>query len=503
MLFNSNVFIFGFLPAAWLGFWALSRLHRRLVVPWLVLASIVFYSYWKPAFVAVLLVSMGVNYGFSRAIAASPASRRKALLVAAVAVNLGALGYFKYLFPALQFLRSMGLTARDWGSTQLPIGISFFTFTQLAYLVDLCQDEATPEGLTSYAFFVTFFPHLVAGPILHHREIMPQVASGRALRPRSGDVALGMTWFVLGLAKKVVIADHLSFEANNLFDGTGRATPMVAWIGVLAYSLQLYFDFSGYSDMANGLARMFSIEFPFNFNSPYKATNIIDFWQRWHMTLTRYLTLYLYNPLSLAVSRHRVARGLKVNKRAMATVSGFAGMVVLPTMVTMFLAGVWHGAGFQFIVFGLLHGLYLTVNHAWRAFRPAGRARGPVAGAMTHAASLLLTYACVLLGQVFFRASSVRSAVDVLESLAGLHGGVVSGDLRPLVTTVRLALLYAIVWWLPNTQEWLGLQASNAPAIRPSVRWRISPGYALAVGAVFALALVSSNTAATFLYFQF
>ena len=332
MLFNSLPFLFLFLPITLLGFHLLGRYGRRPVIAWLGVASVVFYARWNVHFVFFLLGSILVNYCMALLINRAPddSRARKRLLFAGVAVNLLALFYFKYLFKTLLLLLHLGLAGLEPHAVLLPLGISFFTFTQISYLVDLAQGQAERQDFLSYLLFVTFFPHLIAGPILHHKEMMPQFGRVRpedeaknldqALTPvppshrfalKASDVSLGMTWFLMGLAKKVLIADQLSGIADTAFNSAGTLTAFSAYTGVIVYSMQLYFDFSGYSDMALGLARMFSIRFPLNFDSPYKATSVTEYWQRWHMTLTRYITLYLYNPLLLAVQRRRMAGGKK------------------------------------------------------------------------------------------------------------------------------------------------------------------------------------------------
>jgi D-alanyl-lipoteichoic acid acyltransferase DltB (MBOAT superfamily) len=372
--------------------------------------------------------------------------------------------------------------------------------------------------------FVTFFPHLIAGPILHHSEMMPQFAAqarsatagvARRWGLRSDDMAVGATWFVMGLAKKVLLADRFGPVADALYARPQAFGSQAVWVGVLCYAAQLYFDFSGYSDMALGLARMFSITLPLNFNSPYKAASMIDFWQRWHMTLTRYLNLYLYNPVALAMSRRRIRRGGRANARAQRTPAGFAQIIALPMVTTMFLAGVWHGAGLQFLCFGMAHAVYLTLNHAWRLFAgPESRWRRLVPTPM----GVSLTFACVLVGQVFFRAPSVSAAVCVLRSLVGLHGGAGLASLGAALpsrahfaATARtawpaLAMVFAGLWALPNTQEILDQveHAERSPALGAHwLRWRPNALWAMAVMMVLAAAMTMMYASTSFLYFQF
>jgi D-alanyl-lipoteichoic acid acyltransferase DltB (MBOAT superfamily) len=440
----------------------------------------------------------------------------------AVIINLCSLGFYKYLFPFLNFLGSEGLIAHNWTGVILPLGISFFTFTQIGYLVDLRQGEAEPQGLLNYTLFVTFFPHLIAGPIVHHKEMMPQFGTNRRYTLRPDDVAVGLTWFVFGLAKKTLFADRVGRYADPVFASGLQLNMLETWIGVLAYSLQLYFDFSGYSDMALGLARMFSIQFPINFNSPYKATNIIDFWQRWHMTLTRYITLYLYNPLALSVARRRLAAGKKVSTKSLKTPSGFFNMLAIPTMFTMGVVGIWHGAGSQFLIFGALHGAYLCVNHAWRSFaapRILWRPGNWWQKASTQVLSVAITFLCVLVGQVFFRASSTSSAWHILGSMVrqpsfSLHGpSLVHMSIYPGLQTavaqrsLTISFLFVIVWLLPNTQQILGrfsrISGAQLPRMLERFAWQPSIGWAFTVSALLLLAIVFKATSAAFLYFQF
>lgn len=518
MLFNSYSFLFGFLPIALIGYQIAARWHRRAVVRWLVIISFVFYGWWRPEYLFLLCGSILFNYLSGALISRSIPNRvsSKLLLGIAIAANIGALCYFKYLVPSLNGMASMWHSTRHWTDVLLPLGISFFTFTQIAYLVDLEQGAATQQDLESYALFVTFFPHLIAGPIIHHAEIMPQFQRERDFRLRMDDISVGLTWFIMGLFKKVVFADRFAADANDAFHSIPYLHTGAAWMGALCYSLQLYFDFSGYSDMALGLARMFSIDFPLNFSSPYKAKNIIDFWQRWHITLTRYLTSYLYNPISMWINRRRVRQGKKISRKATATASGFAQIVVIPTVTTLFLAGIWHGAGKQFIVFGLLHGGYLCVNHAWRVFKPERWDR--LASGFLHAqvlgvASLLLTYVAVLVAQIFFRADSVHAAASLIGGMLGQHHLVASQQIAFQTTrglVLRLLLGFFIVWFLPNTQQILerfkpslGVTAFDLKPSLVSFRWKPTPTWGLALGAVLFFTLVKMQVTSTFLYFQF
>jgi D-alanyl-lipoteichoic acid acyltransferase DltB (MBOAT superfamily) len=511
MIFSSIAFLVYFLPAALLGFAICSKFGRAPTLIWLSLISLIFYAVWKPIFVVVLLGSIVMNFVCSRLIAAAsdPAGKKRWMVIGIVA-NLGALCYFKYLHALFQWLISLGAGVPDLGAVILPLGISFFTFTQIAYLVDLAQDEAEPQDIISYTLFVTFFPHLIAGPILHYGEMMPQFGAERKLRFHSRDVAIGFTWFVMGLAKKVLIADAIAPIAATAYATPTELTAVAAWTGVLAYSLQLYFDFSGYSDMALGLARMFSIRFPFNFDSPYKARNILDYWQRWHMTLTRYVALYLYNPMSLAINRRRMAAGKKVSAKAQKTLEGFLSMVVLPTVVTMFIVGVWHGAGSQFMIFGLLQGTYFCICHAWRMFGPKSKDKDAKDSPFTVMWTWVVTYVAVLVGQVFFRSASTEDALEMLQSLVGKHG--IGTDAIVVRYAVAAAFIYPFLWFAPNTQEVLGetppVHGKEAPKkakplrFRPA-QWQPNIAWAVAMGVVLVLVMIGLQDTAAFLYFQF
>ena len=523
MLFNSYRFLFLFLPVTVLGYQMLGRFGRRPVMLWLAAASLVFYAAWNPRFVLLLLLSTLLNFLVAQSISARPleSSPRRRLLILGVGMNLFALFYFKYLFKALLLLHALGVTGFRPGSILLPLGISFFTFTQISYLVDLAQGQAELQDFLSYLLFVTFFPHLIAGPILHHKEMMPQFGANPSDRPRrfslkSGDVSLGLTWFLMGLAKKVLLADSLAHTADLTFRRAGSLSFTSAFTGLVVYSMQLYFDFSGYSDMALGLARIFSIRFPLNFDSPYKATSVTEYWQRWHITLTRYITLYLYNPILLGIQRRRLARGRAISRKTLSTPAGFTIMVAGPTLATMLLTGLWHGAGLQFLVFGLIHGVYLTANQAWRHFRP--RALKPSAPTGPKRLAMLLgVYVQVTFALIFFRSNSMHAALALLHDLTGAHG---FGSSASLLEGTLAFALFPVVWFLPNTQQILGqerivdhpipgpaapttLAHQQAPTFFQTLRWAPTLRWSLVMAVLFFAILVELDPTAQFLYFQF
>ncbi len=516
MLFNSYEFIYGFLPIAALLFFILSASGQTtLAAGWLGLASLFFYGYWNPHYILLLVASIAANYLMGRGILRLRDGRRsrdcRLLLVAAVAFNLGLLGYYKYANFFVDSLNMLAGTGFQLGKIVLPIGISFFTFTQIAYLVDAYQGKAREANPAHYLLFVSYFPHLIAGPILHHSEMMPQFADRRTYRFDVTNFSIGVLFLFIGLFKKVVLADGIQPFVGPVFDAdpSYRLTFLEAWPGALAYTLQLYFDFSGYSDMAIGLSKMFNIDLPLNFNSPYKAYNIIEFWRRWHMTLSRFLRDYLY--ISLGGNRHGRLRR-------------YANL-----MATMLLGGLWHGAGWNFVIWGGLHGLYLTCNHAWRNFRAKVLGhdldRPTIAG---RTAGVVLTFLAVVAAWVFFRAPSLPAAFNILQGMAGLHGVVLPEEWQATFATggaalagmpfgyleafggarqvIWVAALLAIAWGLPNSQEFAGrLRTSVLPRLGPRA---VQSGSWSALGALSVLISLlvminGSRGVSEFIYFNF
>ena len=354
MLFNSPVFLFAFLPLTILGYFLVARIDRvghRLALGWVAIASLVFYGYWDARYVALLIGSILFNYscGMSLARRAAAGKPSKTLLGFAVGGDLVLLGIFKYTDFFIGSLNALSGTHIPLLQIVLPLGISFFTFTQIAFLVDAHRGIAREYDFIGYALFVTYFPHLIAGPVLHHKEMMPQFYDASNVVARRENFEVGLTIFFIGLFKKVLLADSIAEYANPLFASPSPPTLFDAWTGALAYTFQLYFDFSGYSDMAIGLSRLFGVRLPLNFASPYQAASVIDFWRRWHMTLSRFLRDYLY--FALGGNRRGTLRRY------------------LNLFVTMLLGGLWHGAGWTFVIWGGLHGIYLMINHGWQAFR--------------------------------------------------------------------------------------------------------------------------------------
>src|SRR4051794_2040526 len=388
MLFSSYAFLFQFLPAVALAFAAARRWSPRCGIVVLAFASLIFYGAWKPVYLLVLLASIGCNFWLG--LRMEDAARRRRIGTLGVALNLALLAYFKYTDFIFDSLGALTGTPLPFVNVVLPLGISFFTFQQIAYLVDVMRGAKVERDLVSYTLFVSFFPHLIAGPLVHHAEMIPQFK--RARSGRSAVLAArGLSIFAAGLFKKVVIADNLAQFVTPVFahlDAGGGVTAQWAWLSTLAYTLQIYFDFSGYSDMAIGLALLFGIRLPVNFRSPYKATSIIEFWRRWHITLSRFLRDYLYIPLG----------GNRLGEQRR----------YINLLVTMLLGGLWHGAGWNFIIWGGLHGFYLGINHLWRGWR--GDAAPLASGAAAAATKILcwaVTFFAVVIAWVFFRAKTV------------------------------------------------------------------------------------------------
>jgi len=523
MLFNSYEFLFVFLPIVLVGFHGFCiRGHARLATGWLALASLFFYGWWDPRYLLLLGASIAMNFmigkWLSRSHERAPGRGRRLVLVLGVGGNLAAIAYFKYAGFLVGTIDALAGTNFAIGPIVLPLAISFFTFQQIAYLVDTYRGVTAESDLLRYTLFVSFFPQLIAGPIVHHAEMMPQFrARGPGIRLR--ELHVGLSIFAVGLAKKAVLADGIAVYATPVFAAADQGetlTFFAAWGGALAYTFQLYFDFSGYSDMAIGAARMCGIRLPLNFHSPYKAQSIIDFWRRWHMTLSRFLRDYLYIPLG--GSRRGQARR-------------YANM-----MITMVLGGLWHGAGWTFVAWGALHGAYLTINQLWRvAARRAGwhapRGRGRVIGILSWA----LTFLAVVVGWVFFRATTFNGALAMLEGMLGWNGvslpqaiavrvgawrAVIEGlgvDFTPgggsvfMATWIWIAALSFVSLVLPNTQQLFGISGpdrrdpyQSPPAFRSwTVTWRHSVWASAAGGVLLALGVLALPRVSEFLYFQF
>jgi alginate O-acetyltransferase complex protein AlgI len=518
MLFNSYIFIFIFLPVTVLGFYYIGKRSHPLALLWLAVASLFFYSWWDVRFVGLLSGSIVFNYSVGYLIRdrhSLYAGQAKWILTGGIMANLMLLGYFKYANFFIENINSLIHTSFSTSDILLPLGISFFTFTQIAFLADAYQGKAKEYNFIRYTLFVTYFPHLIAGPVLHHKEMMPQFARHDICRINWENIATGLTIFLLGLAKKIFIADSLADFATPVFTVVqqgGQPLFFEAWIGALSYSLQLYFDFSAYSDMAIGLSLLFNVRLPINFDSPYKAASIIEFWRCWHITLSRFLRDYLYIPLG--GNRHGPAQRY------------------LNLMITMLLGGLWHGAGWTFVIWGGLHGLYLLINHAWRELKAfAGWHDG---GKNARLLSGIATFLAVVVGWVFFRADSVDTAMRMLNGMMGLNGCSVSNKLgrfefsqalenfgfqfNGVMTLTKLKtekiiqiliVTMIIVFKLPNITQIMAnyqvaLTAPNLEIRKPDfIHWQPSLWHALSILILGFFTLINLSKQSPFLYFQF
>ena len=531
MLFNSYVFILVFLPVVLAGYaWGRHRADRRWVIGWLVVVSLFYYAWWKPEFLLLLLFSVSVNALFGAKLCGGRLSPRasRTVLVAGIVFNLGLLGYFKYAMFFVQNLDDLFGAGFTVPKILLPIGISFITFQKIAFLVDAHCGLVRNFSLRNYALFVTFFPQLIAGPIVHHAEMMPQFEKKPADNAFGADLAVGLSIFCAGLFKKVVVADSLGVYADAGYGMLKAGQPMdfvSAWITVLAYCFQLYYDFSGYSDMAVGLGRMFGIRLPVNFHSPYKAASIVDFWRRWHMTLSRFLRDYLYIPLG----------GNRVGRLRQA----------LNLAIVMLLGGLWHGANWTFVVWGGAHGILLGLNHGWNQLAVS---RWRVFGSRpARLVFVALTFLAVTLAWVPFRAETLADAGRMLATLfpgwgdvAGVKRSIVhclvaqtavfrdlgdfafwfkARELWPSILPpdflseqkplgLLLLVVSAATFVMPNTSQIfgrfepvLGLGAAQL-AHRISL-YRLDWKVAFVMSGMFVLSLLQLSRVSPFLYFQF
>ena len=463
MLFNSYEFIFLFFPIALSGYFFWGRFtEKNWANVWLALASFVFYGFWDWRYLPLLLGSIATNYVVAglilRARRQSELKSAKLFFGVGLLFNVGLLGYYKYLDFLLDSLNVLG-THFSLLNIVLPLGISFFTITQLLYLFDCYEGVANDHHPVNYALFVSFFPHLVAGPILYHRQMMKQFRDESLRRVNWDNMSSGLSMFVIGLVKKVLIADTLSPYVSAGYGNPVELTMLGAWLTAVAYMLQLYFDFSGYSDMAFGLARMMNIEIPVNFNSPYRAASLINFWRRWHISLTNAITACIYMP---------IMRGFKTRTTAHTIVAAF---------VSFFIVGIWHGAGWTYVVFALLNAGGIVMNYLWRE----------VHCNMPKFAAHTLTLLYVLVTMVFFRAADVGDALTVLQTMVGGNANIVEPPLEVIVAMVTAVALTA---FSPN---------SNA-LIR---RFRPSPIWAVFVTAGLVCSLFMMSRPTEFLYLQF
>jgi alginate O-acetyltransferase complex protein AlgI len=506
MLFNSYIFIFVFLPATWLIYSALRQRSRELALASLVGASIIYYGWWDVRYVWLIISSVTVNYALGRAISGL-VLREKGVSASfavflGVAFNLGLLGYYKY---AGFFVETVNDVAGvDWAvpNIVLPIGISFFTFQQIAFLVDARRLLTKEYSFLHYLLFVAFFPQLIAGPIVHHKELVPQFMRGPT-RPDARLLAVGITMFVIGLFKKTVLADTYGATCRPIFDGPTEALAFhQAWLGTLSYSLQIYFDFSGYCDMALGLACMFGVRLPANFDSPYKSRSIIEFWRRWHITLSRFLRDYVYIPLG--GNRHGEPRRY------------------FNIFATMTLGGIWHGAGWTFLVWGLFHSVMICLDHLWQDVRQRIGRKRKRPWYQPDFVSVGVVFILVSMAWVVFRSPDVATAGQIYCHLLGMEGVVLPDSLQKYCPEIIanfarfsgrdndtewlwVIVGLSIVWFFPNSQQIVRGASLYAPidGYSPRLSWQPSIAWGLVTIALFLTALLNMSSLSEFLYYQF
>lgn len=488
MLFNSHEFIFLFLPLCLCGYFLISKLGARAAISFLVLASLGFYAWWKAEYLVLIIISILFNFGWARCIDMVNQQHQKWAkwtLGIGVALNLIALGYYKYTNFLVEQFNWLANTDYFVAKIALPLAISFFTFQQIAYLVDTYRKEINEHSFLRYCLFVTFFPQLIAGPIVHHKEMLPQFERNETFKPHALNFALGLTLFSIGIFKKVVFADNAAVFATPVFnaaDAGSSVTFIEAWLGTSAYTLQLYFDFSGYTDMALGLAMLFGIRLPDNFNSPYKSHSIVDFWRRWHITLSRFLRDYLY----IALGGNRKGKSRRY----------------VNLMATMVLGGIWHGAGWNFMIWGFLHGSYLVVNHWWTATRARFFA-SPI-GKIENAAYWSLTMLAVMVAWVFFRAETTEGAFNIFNAMAAVD---LNEPFKGTLFYTKKAfvicfLLLIIAIFCPNSGQLTRYVEKRLTQPSVDKPWLIfGPAVVSAVGFVISVGLIGQLS--EFLYFNF
>jgi len=520
VLFNSYPFIFGFLPLALvLTYAAGSRRTPTLAKLTLALLSLAFYAYWRPIYLWLLLFSIAFNFAVGDRIQHAVATERNrsamAWLTVGLIVDIGMLGWFKYANFFVDNVNAVAGTHWQLDHIILPLAISFYTFQKIAYLVDSARGEARPMSVLDFTLFASFFPQLISGPIVHYKEVVPQLQGPLFGKLIWRNILVGLVILAIGMFKKSVIADTLSGYSDPLYalaDSKQSIGFVAGWAAALAYTFQLYFDFSGYSDMAIGLARMFGVKLPLNFHSPLRAANIADYWRRWHMTLQRMLYGYIFQPLSLFLIRGTW-------RLELSGWSAFAISVALPTFLTFIISGVWHGAGWTFVIWGVMHSVYVSSFEIWREHRARlqGKLRKtkmklPEPGLGRRILARVLTLLAIIFANVMFRAKTVVAAAAVWTGMVGLGRAAANVESLNWGLAASLVACALIVALFPNTQqimsrfnpaynwrEWNGI----APPIF-SWNWRPTTLGLMLSGAVlfFGVAFIERGQA-VFLYFNF
>jgi alginate O-acetyltransferase complex protein AlgI len=501
MTFTSYQFIFGFLPLVFIGFVMANRWGgAKMAINFLAVASLVFYGMFSLPLLFVLLASLVFNFASGNVIACLGSHPKVArnLMIGGIASNLLMLGYLKYTNFLIDVSNQVVGTGFEHQNLVVPLGVSFFTFVQIGYLLDAYNGQLLKHDFGRYIVFSAFFPCVTAGPLVLQKEMMEQLGQSHIEPLDLRRILIGLTMFAMGLFKKVILADSIAPFADAVFNGAQAGAALdfaTAWVGSLCYTLQLYFDFSGYSDMAIGIATIFAIRLPLNFDSPFKATNISDFWRRWHMTMTRFFTTYVYSGLAMSGMRKSAA-----TRRG--AVGRFLLVAAIPSIITFLVAGVWHGAGWTFVLYGLMHGIAIATYLAWREFSKV-KLPTPAAWTLT-----MLTVVCAL---VVFRAPDISTAMAILGNMWGLGS---SGDTVLAIDSARalsmIVLLGAITLLLPNTQQilhhdWpvIDTKPEKVEMEAGLMSWRPSISAALISACIFTVAITSIGSTTGFLYYKF
>ncbi|WP_036476582.1 MBOAT family protein [Myxosarcina sp. GI1] len=536
MLFNSHEFILLFLPISLLGFFLISSTgHYQIVTIWLVAVSMFFYAWWNPVYLKLLIFSILFNYYLGIILSQSQINnfKSKLILSGGISFNLALLGYFKYAIFLITVVNSIINTNFTLQQIILPLAISFFTFQQIAYLIDAYRGKTKEYSFLNYCLFVSFFPQLIAGPIVHHQEIIPQFEDRSIYKFEPENLAIGLAMFSIGLFKKVIIADGVAIYVNQVFDLVAYNTSITfteAWVGAFAFYLQIYFDFSAYSDMALGTARTFGIKLPLNFNSPYQATNMSEAISRWHITLNRFLRDYLSIPIS------RLLQKLFKSKNN----QGQQILLYINIIITMLLSGLWHGAGWTFILWGGYLGVCIVIYYLWRDLCKLLGQNSRKIPWWHHGFGWFITMLASVVSLVFFRAESLNSARIILQSMFSFNKislptvfsnelgflsdfGITFNGLMPHIQTRSIDIiswigfLLLIVWLAPNTQYLLkdyhpaldsyvfriSLNWRNKVWHKLKLKWQLNQKWAIVTAIMMLICILRMTQEQEFIYFQF
>ena len=499
MIFNSYNFILVFLPIAFVGFFLLSKINKTYGITWLGFISIFFYSYWSLYSLPVLLISILMNYNIGKKIYTISSKNKFNILLVGIFLNLFLLSYFKYANFFIDninyFFSYYKIPVIKNLDIMLPVGISFFTFTQMAYLIDTYYDKSKYYSFKNYLLFVTYFPHLVAGPIIHHKKVMPQFTNNDTFRPDLKKITVGLIIFIIGLSKKVIIADTIGLYVDKFHNNIGlnfNPDIILSWFVSLSYLIQLYFDFSGYSDMAIGLSLLFGIFLPFNFNSPLQSMSIIDFWQRWHISLTRFINQYLFNPLSLKMIRYSMGKAILIEK--------FYSLI-LPILITFSLLGIWHGANWTFAIFGIIHAVLMIIYHLWRNRNFLKNIDDNIYIKNIY---WLLTFMSVIFSFVIFKSENVSTGILIYNGMFGNNG--IDFIMPNMKIVIILIISIFLVLKTKSTYVIVNSYFDKKKLRQLNYRNKIDNEisfYSILAGILLFICLLQLSTPTTFLYYQF